>query len=203
MKKLLIKISFFALASLLVFACKKKSDSPAPSPTIVAQVTINTKAYTATTQVLAPTDSAVYSGTFDPAIASTGSYLAYTSSRIDNSTKIYELFFYQANIPSSGDTIAAGLFIESTSPITTGTYSLYGTSNLPNATTLGVVTYNDSNGNYSDSLASGSIVITQLDMANKKMSGTYSYTASGTKGSSPATLTVTNGSFTNIAIQEF
>ncbi len=204
MKNQFKSIAIFAVASLCIFSCKKKSDStPTPAAISGTQITINNKTYTASTHVNVPNDSALFSGSVHPVISSTGSYLSYTAPFTENTGKVYAFVFYQANISSPGDTISAGLEIQSPTAIAAGTYSLYGPGNIPNSNTFGVVMYNDSKGNYKNSIANGTVTITQIDMVNKVISGTYNYTATGANGSSPAALTVTNGAFINIPIQEF
>jgi len=205
MKKQLLTIPFIVVSIIFSVSCSKKSSSNSSTPTPTgSQVTINSKTYSAGSFITVPNDTALISGTFTPSISSSGSYANYTYTQTVKGVKVYTLFYLQANIPTAGDTVISGVLIESGSPITTGTYTIYGVSNLPtNSTTIASVTYYETNANYNDSLATGTLTITNLDTVNKKMSGTYSYTASGTKGSTPATLTVTNGQFNNVSLQEF
>jgi hypothetical protein len=120
-----------------------------------------------------------------------------------NSITTYNYLFLLARIPSTGDTIASGFALSSLAPLTTGTYPIFGSSTTPTSYPAAGEFYADSKTNYIDSLATGSVVITKIDMTNKVITGTYSYTATGGKGSNPATLTVTNGQLNSITLQEF
>jgi hypothetical protein len=208
-KQIVFLLNVTVLAgSLSIYSCKKKHDAtpaatPTPAPASI-QASINGTTYKASTQIVVPNLIAITgNGNYSPSIASNGSYINVTYP--DTSTWVkpytYQYIIYQANIVSPGDTMRYIINISSKSVITTGTYPL--TINTPTSPGNSYGTAGFSNTNFVDSLVTGTINITTLDRTNKLASGTFSFTSTGTKGSSPATLSLTNGIFTNLILQEF
>jgi hypothetical protein len=206
MKKQIIFLFNVAVlaGSFSLYSCKKKTEAtPALAPASI-QASINGNIYKASTQVVVPnvsvfTDS---NSNYNPSIATNGSYInaSYTNSAA--APYNYQYLIFQTNIVAPGDTLTYAISISSKSAITQGTYTLYGGANKPTPAinTLGVASY--LRNNFSDSSVTGTITITELDAAKKLASGTFSFTDIGTKGSSPSTASITNGTFTNLILQE-
>jgi hypothetical protein len=198
----LLKISFIGIFSIMLFACSKKSSST-PTPAPPSQFTVNGVSYSAGTQLTVPNATAIQNGTFNPTIPAGGGYVSYTSTYVNNSITYYQYVFGQESIPTTGDSVNSLIIVESLTPIVAGTYTIFGTSDKPNSLPFAVESFSNTNLSYNDSTATGKLVISSINTTNKTISGTYSYTATGTKGSSPATITVTNGQLNNIGFQQF
>ncbi len=204
MKTFLFSIS--VLSAILLFSCSKKHDSNSSSPAPTGtQVTISGKTYTAQSQIKIPDAEYYYYSGAAPQIPSGGGYLSFTDTITSGSgVKLYEYIFTQLDIPATGDTVEVAFVLNSTSPvITTGTYPIYSNSETINTYPSAVFLYGDTRNTYSDSTGTGTLTITKIDMTNKIVSGTYSYTGTGFKGSNPATINVTNGQLYTIGLQEF
>jgi len=202
--------------------------TPAPAKTSLA--TVSGKSYTVTNQVILPTDSAAASNYTQPTFPSGGGYVSmmgsyYAGSQVvpvigDTVTvPIYAYIFAQSVVPSAGDTTTWGFTIASLgAAIKTGTYTftplssdttsdtnflttfLSGTgSSTP---TLATGFYDDSQGLFNDSTATGSVTITSINTADSTIVGSYTLDVIGTKGSQPASITITNAQF-NVPYQTF
>jgi hypothetical protein len=201
MKTFLFTIS--ALSAIIIFSCSKKNESNSTNPTPTGtQVTISGQTYTAQSQIKIPNAEYFYDSGSNPQIPSGGGYLSFTDT-ITDGVKLYEYTFFQADIPATGDTVALAFILYSTSPITTGTYPIYSDSKTVTSYPAAVFDYYDTRNTYSDSIGTGTLTITKIDMTNKVVNGTYSYAGTGFKGSSPSTIAVTNGQLNNIGLQEF
>jgi hypothetical protein len=205
MYKLLLKISFIGMFSIMFFSCIKKSDpnsSSAPGPT-GSQFTFNGTTYAAGIPIVVLSDTSYQQSNFNPTVPSGGGYLSYTGSTTVFFTKLYEYTFAQINIPSIGNTIIAGFELASLTPIVIGTYNIYGAQDNPTSYPFAEGAFANTSTIYKDSTVTGTLNITAINTSNKTISGNYSYTATGAKGSNPASVSITNGKFNNIAFQEF
>jgi hypothetical protein len=204
-KQILFLLTVVIAGSASIYSCKKKTDAtPALAPASI-QATINGVTYKASTQDVVPSLNALTgnNSNYVPSIANNGSYLSVTYKDTSSAPYSYQYAIYQANIVAPGDTLAYILSISSKNIITTGTYILYDeNANItPSGSTYATAGY--SRNNFSDSTLTGTISITELDMTKKLASGTFSFTNMGTSGSNPAKISVTNGTFTNLILQEF
>jgi hypothetical protein len=196
MAKRLLKNSFIGLLSILFLACHQKTII---LPTLtVPQVTINGDNYGFVNQVNVSKTSGIF---HLPNPNVNGGYISYTSKFMSNSILYHTYVLGQETTFS--DTISIELAFISTDSIAVGTYNIYASKYTPNATSYPFVKEFSTYGNsFNDSIAVGTLNITELHYGYETISGTYTYTATGTKGSFPATLVV-SGQFNKIGFQEF
>jgi hypothetical protein len=156
---------------------------------LVAILIIGCKKKTTTTTTTTPPPTTVnQQGTMAFTIGS-GSPQNATQSSLSGSLLNNELNIYGA---TSSNIYAVNLFIPNsvgTSTLNGGTTYAYFDSNVTNTTYKTNATY------------TGTVVVTQYDAAGKTVSGTYSFNALQTSpgGAGTSTVSITNGSFTNVS----
>ena len=219
---LIVILGFLAIGS-----CRKKTDNtPEPTASSGSQVTIDGKTYAASSQIIIPSNintsnitniTATIDSVFPKTttIPSGGGYVSFATTNttlLGSNFPIYIYSFVQATIVVK-DTIRSGFVLGSLLyPIDTGKYTFTSTAVLSSLASsfnpfsgplkYAFSIYQDST-NFVDSAATGTVHITELDTTSRTISGTYSGTAIGAKGSVPATVTIINGQFTNISYQKF
>ena len=202
MKKILKKvaIAIVAVNCVVLVSCKKKDNTPAPSQSTGSSVTVAGTSYSASTHLTVATDSTIEGNSFHPTISSTGSFVSYTFTDNSDAPYIYNYFFAQATV-TSGDTTFVGFELASLTAIDTGKYVVDPTTYVAK---FGAEIYGDDKyPNFNDSIATGTVTVTSINTTSATISGTYSYTIVGAKGSVPSTVTVSSGQFTNVPYQKF
>ena len=205
-----ILLAVVTLVFLAIVSCHKKHDTT-PSPVTGVSASVSGKSYSASTQIKIPNDSALFaaSSTYNPVLPSGGGFFSFTTSTTVPDTigtsvinvPVYQYYMLQGNTISPGDTALFGFVITSASAINTGKYSSTIVSSTSPAYALGV--YSDEVGLFDDSTSTGNVTITSINTTNLTISGTYSFVITGSKGSIPSTVSITNGQFTNIPYQKF
>ena len=226
MKKFFNKIAIVIIAGCCVIAsCGKKDSTTTPTTTAPANTssaTVSGTSYSATNQIILPTDSASalsnYSQGNYPSLPSGGGYVSLMGSYpIGTDTvaghvltgSVYSYIFGQAVVSSSNDTLTWGFTIASLgSEIKAGTYAFTPlTSDTTTDTnlitalisgtspTLAAGYYGDSKQLFNDSVSTGSVTITSISTADSTIVGSYTLDVIGTKGSVPPTITISNAQF--------
>jgi hypothetical protein len=206
MKTLFVKILIVGFMSMLIFACKKKDSDSAPIPSSISssQVMINGETFSAHTKIIVPNKAVLSDKNYKPPIPPGGGCFSIKDTTHYSGITIYEFGFGQTNISAPGDTVFLGFSLASLMPIAAGTYTINNTGNNQIFTyPLANFFYGDTQNTYVDSTGTGTITISYMDVVNKVVYGTYSYKGKGTKSSSPATISISNGKFNNVPIQEF
>jgi hypothetical protein len=194
-------------------SCKKPVSGPSPSESVASiQDTINGIAFSTTTQVIVPSIQSLQNGTFK--VPANMSYFTdFTTSNTINTSTAYFFILNRRILAGAGDTTDYEIVLTSAYPIVAGTYPLYDTAQQHKAidanpySTTGSIEFAQTNGTLTlkeelrDSIASGYIIVTQMDMVNKLVSGSFSITDMRTKNSVPGVVTIT-GQFKNLPLQE-
>ena len=215
MKKIIVIVAVLFIS--VQYSCNQKGPAPAPAAPPALQATINGKTYSAIASIGISTNSALVNGSKPIQFpANTNNmFMNYTYSDPTATYYTHHYVIGQMNISAPGDTTTFFITFTSNNPITTGNYPIYcqgdttKLNNLPIQSTYVFFTYNpvsinSNNIQYiTDSTTTGTFSLTKLDMTNKVASGTFSLTDTRTKGSNPSVLTISNGQFTNLPLQEF